>query len=377
MSPPNSHRARRIGIACYPLIGGSGILASSLAMELARRGHEIHLFSYARPVRLDVTAPRVHFHEVHVGRTDVFRHREYALPLAARMAEVTRRENLELLHVHYAVPHAMAACLAAEMIGKGAPRIVTTLHGTDITLMDDDPGYRVTIEHALENSHAITAVSESLRRQSFEKLHIRREIEVIPNFFVPLAPRKTREEVRAELGLKDEFLVLHMSNLRPVKRIDLLLQVMAASRFRERIRLLVLAGGDFEPFASQVEALGLREQVIVRRDVAAVEDYLQAADAGLYTSELESFGLSILETLFHAKPVLAFRIGGIPEVVGDIGVLHDFGDIKGMASSLDGLISSPATGQKLGLLGQQRATENFTAAKIVPLYESLYERVLA
>ncbi len=377
MSPPNKHRARRIGIACYPLIGGSGILASSLAMELARRGHEIHLFSYARPVRLDVTAPRVHFHEVAVGRTNVFRHREYALPLAARMAEVTRREKLELLHVHYAVPHATAACLAAEMIGRGAPRIVTTLHGTDITLMDDDASYRSTIEHALEHSHAITAVSESLRRQSFEKLHVFRDIEVIPNFFVPAKPRKKRAEVRAELGLKDEFLVLHMSNLRPVKRIDLLLQVIAASRFRERIRLLVLAGGEFDPYAPQVAELGLQKQVIVRHDVAAVEEYLEAADAGLYTSELESFGLSILETLFHAKPVIAFRIGGIPEVVGDVGLLHDFGDIKGMAASLDGLVSSPATAHKLGVLGRQRAAENFTAEKIVPMYESLYERVLA
>ena len=377
MSPSSNHPARRIGIACYPLIGGSGILASSLAMELARRGHEIHLFSYARPVRLDVSQPRVHFHEVAVGRTDVFRHREYALPLAAKMAEVTRREGLELLHVHYAVPHAMAACLAAEMIGAGAPKIVTTLHGTDITLMDEDPGYRVTIEHALEKSHAITAVSESLRRQSFEKLHIFREIEVIPNFFVPVKPRQTRREVRGQLGLKDEFLVLHMSNLRPVKRIDLLLQALAASRFRDRIRLLVLAGGEFDPYAPQVVELGLQSNVIVRHDVAAVEEYLEAADAGLYTSELESFGLSILETLFHAKPVVAFRIGGIPEVVGDIGLLHDFGDIKGMAASLDDLVSSPATAHKLGVLGRQRATENFTADRIVPMYESLYERVLA
>src|SRR5262249_51837037 len=157
-----------------------------------------------------------------VGRTDVFRHREYALPLAARMAEVTRREKLELLHMHYAVPHAMAACLAADMLGSGAPRIITTLHGTDITLMDSDPGYRGAIEHALEKSHAITAVSESLRQQSFERLHIFREIEVIPNFFAPAKPRRTRADMRAELGITNEFLVLHMSNLRPVKRIDLL-----------------------------------------------------------------------------------------------------------------------------------------------------------
>ena len=376
MSPPNNQRRRCLGIACYPMIGGSGILASSLGIELARRGHEVHFFSYAHPVRLDLSEPRIYFHEVHVGRVDVFRHREYALPLAAKMVEVTQREKLDVLHVHYAVPHAMAACLAAEILGQAAPKIVTTLHGTDITLVDEDPEYQASIEHALANSHAITAVSESLRRQTIERLHVARQIDVIPNFFHPGTPTLTREAMRRELGVGDEFLVVHMSNLRPVKRVDLLLRVFAAAKHRDRMRLLILAGGDFEPYRPLVEELGLRDQIIVRQDVAAIENYLMAADAGLYTSELESFGLSILETLFHAKPVVAFRVGGIPEVVGDIGLLHDFGDIKAMAASLDALVGSPEAARDRGARGQGHVLAHFTADRIVPMYESVYERVL-
>ncbi len=376
MSHRNSPRRRKIGIACYPLIGGSGILASSLGAELARRGHEVHFFSYARPVRLDLTAPRVYYHEVAVGGSSVFRHPEYALPLAAKMAAVTRTEGLELLHVHYAVPHATAACLAAEMLGTAAPRIVTTLHGTDITLMDNDPEYRGTIEHALANSDAITAVSESLRTQTLAALRVDGEIDVIPNFFHPAAQTVTRADVRRELGLTDEFLVVHMSNLRPVKRIDLLLRVMVEARLRPRMKLLVLAGGDFEPYRALVDELGLGNHVIIRKDVAEIERYLLAADAGLYTSEKESFGLSILETLFHGKPVVAFDVGGIPEVVGDIGLLQPFGDVAALARSLDSLVDTPELAQSLGEQGRGRAEAQFSAARIVPMYESVYERVL-
>ncbi|OAI41944.1 hypothetical protein AYO41_01340 [Verrucomicrobia bacterium SCGC AG-212-E04] len=376
MSRQNNHTGRKIGIACYPLIGGSGIFASSLGAELAVRGHEVHFFSYARPVRLDLAAPRVHYHEVPVGHSSVFRHPEYALPLAAKMAAVTRDEGLEVLHVHYAVPHATAACLAAEMLGDAAPRIVTTLHGTDITLMDNDPEYRGTIEHALANSDAITAVSESLRTQTYAALHVDGEIDVIPNFFHPTAPLVTREEMRRELGVTDEFLAVHMSNLRPVKRIDLLLRVLVAARLRPRIKLLVLAGGDFEPYRALVEELGLLDQVIICQDVAEIEKYLLAADAGLYTSEKESFGLSILETLFHGKPVVAFNVGGIPEVVGDSGLLQPFGEIAALAGSLDSLVESPDLAQALGRRGRARVEDLFCAARIVPMYESVYERVL-
>src|SRR3954463_6928135 len=216
-------RSLRVGITCFPLIGGSGILATALGTELAARGHEVHFFSYAKPVRLDVSAPRIHFHEVAVGKHSVFPCPDYTLPLAVRMADIGRAERLDLFHVHYAVPHATAAFLATEMIGDGAPKVITTLHGTDTTLLGPNPQYRAAIEHALAHSDAVTTVSESLRRQTEEIFRLRDRIEVIPNFFTPNRPRRSREEIRKELGIQDgDFLVIHMSNLRPTKRIDLL-----------------------------------------------------------------------------------------------------------------------------------------------------------
>lgn len=369
--------ALKIGITCFPLIGGSGILATALGMELAARGHEVHFFSHARPVRLDLSRPRIHFHQVEVGHATVFPCPDYTLPLAVKMAEVGQAKRLDVFHVHYAVPHATAAFLATEMIGAGAPKVVTTLHGTDTTLLGPNPQYRAAIEHALNHSDAVTTVSESLRQQTKETFRLRDAIEVIPNFFTPNPATKSREEGRRELGMSDrEFLVTHMSNLRSTKRIDLLLRVIAATAQRNRIRLLILAGAPFAPFQSFVDELGLRENVIVKEDAAVVEDYLPAADAGLYTSENESFGLSILETMFFAKPVVAFRIGGIPEVVGETGSLHEFGDIAGMAASLDALIDSPAAAAEIGKRGRERAEELFTAGRVVPQYETLYRRVL-
>jgi N-acetyl-alpha-D-glucosaminyl L-malate synthase BshA len=368
----------KIGITCFPLIGGSGILATALGMELAARGHEVHFFSHARPVRLDLSRPRIHFHQVEVGHATVFPCPDYTLPLAVKMGEVGQAQRLDLFHVHYAVPHATAAFLAREMIGPGAPKVVTTLHGTDTTLLGPNPQYRAAIEHALIHSDAVTTVSESLRRQTEEIFRLRDAIEVIPNFFTPNPSNRSREDVRRELGLNArEFLVVHMSNLRPTKRIDLLLRVIAAASNRARIRLLILAGAPFAPFQSLVDELGLRDNLIVKEDAAVVEDYLPAADAGLYTSENESFGLSILETMFFGKPVVAFRIGGIPEVMGDAGLLHDFGDVEAMAAGLDRLIGSPDAARRMGEGGQERARNLFTAEAIVPRYEELYRRVLA
>jgi N-acetyl-alpha-D-glucosaminyl L-malate synthase BshA len=370
-------RPLKLGITCFPLIGGSGILATALGTELAARGHTVHFFSYAKPVRLDLSAPRIHFHQVAVGQSSLFPCPDYTLPLAVRMAEVGRQNDLDVFHVHYAVPHATAAFLATEMIGDPAPKIVTTLHGTDTTLLGPNPQYRAAIEHALLHSDAVTAVSESLRQQTEDTFQLREQIQVIPNFFAQTASTRNREEVRRELGISDEFLVVHMSNLRPVKRVDLLLQVIARTSNRDRIRLLILAGGLFKPYEPLLDELGLRGHVIVREDAAAVENYLPAADAGLYTSENESFGLSILETLFFGKPVVAFRIGGIPEVVGDAAYLHEFGDIAAMASSLDALVDSPKVARQLGERGRARAEKQFTAAHIVPRYEAVYRQVIA
>ena len=367
----------KIGIACFPLIGGSGILATALGSELARRGHEVYFFSYAQPVRLDLPQEGLHFHRVEVANNPLFPCPDYTLPLAVKMAEVARSKQLDLFHVHYAVPHALAACLASQMLGPSAPRIVTTLHGTDTTLLGQDPDYRTAIEHALVHSDAVTAVSENLRDQTQEIFRLKRPIEVIPNFFTPNRRKRSREKVRRDLGVSDEFLVLHMSSLRPVKRIDLLLRTIATSRNRARLRLFILAGGSFGPYEPLLDELNLRECVIVRQNTAIVEEYLAAADAGLYTSEYESFGLSILETMFYGKPVVAFRVGGIPEVIGDSCPLYPFGDLRAAAAALDALVESPELARELGERSRNHAREMFSADRIVPQYEALYRRVVA
>jgi len=367
----------RIGIACFPLIGGSGILATALGSELARRGHDVYFFSYAQPVRLDLPQEGLHFHRVEVAHNPLFPCPDYTLPLAVKMAEVARSQQLDLFHVHYAVPHALAACLASQIVGPSAPRIVTTLHGTDTTLLGQDPDYRTAIEHALVHSDAVTAVSESLRTQTQEIFRLKRPIEVIPNFFTPNKPKRSREEVRSDFGVTDEFLVLHMSSLRPVKRIDLLLRTIAASKNRRRLRLFILAGGPFDLYEPLLDELSLRDVVVLRQNTAAVDEYLQAADAGLYTSEYESFGLSILETMFYGKPVVAFGVGGIPEVIGDACPLYAFGDVVAAAAGLDALIESPNLARQLGKRSRSRAAETFSADRIVPRYETLYGHVVA
>lgn len=376
-----SKRALKIGITCYPLIGGSGILATALGSELARRGHEVHFFSSAKPVRLDLAQPGIFFHEVSVNEYSLFKYPDYTLPLAVKMAGVARERQLDIFHVHYAVPHATAAYLAVQMLGglsARAPKIVTTLHGTDTTLLGQDPNYQEAIEHALLKSNAVTAVSESLRQETLATFRLRRPVKVIPNFFIPSVNIRPRAEVRRELNVsEDEFLIVHASNLRPLKRIDLLLRVLAAKRSARPMRLLILAGGSFKPYEGLLDDLGMRKRVIVKEDTADIEDYLAASDAGLYTSKTESFGLSILETLFHAKPVVAFRVGGIPEVVIDkrIGFLHPFGDVRAMVRSLDHLAGAPEIARLMGEAGRRHAQSKFSAELIVPLYEAVYRRI--
>jgi N-acetyl-alpha-D-glucosaminyl L-malate synthase BshA len=373
----------KIGIVCYPLIGGSGILATALGQELARRGHAVHFFSSSKPVRLDLAQPRIHFHEVVVNEYSLFRYPDYTLPLAVKMATVARAEQLDVFHVHYAVPHATAAFLAGQMLRRSCastPSVVTTLHGTDTTLLGQDPSYREAIEHALSESDAITTVSESLRRETlatFDLLHP--PVEVIQNFFMPSEPVRSRAEVRRALGIQEEeFLIVHTSNVRPLKRIDLLLRTFAAMHSRRPARLLILAGGSFEPYEPLLDELAIRPRVLVTEDVIHVEEYLAAADAGLYTSESESFGLSILETQFHARPVVAFRVGGIPEVVQDrkTGYLHPFGEVEALARSLDELADNPAVANDLGHAGREHARRHFSAEAIVPQYEALYRRLV-
>jgi N-acetyl-alpha-D-glucosaminyl L-malate synthase BshA len=368
----------RIGITCYPSVGGSGILASTLGENLARRGHEVHFISYERPFRMPTEAPRLFFHPVVINDYGLFKYPDYTLPLSVKMAEVSRDHRLDILHVHYAVPHATAAILARSMLPPAQqPRVVTTLHGTDTTLLGSDPGYGPAIHHALTHSDAVTTVSAYLKTETQRVLGFNRPMEVIHNFFEPRAPRRSREEVRRELGLREEVMVLHSSNLRPVKRIDLLLETMARVRPRESFKLVILAGGDFAPFANDVRRLELEDRVIVRQNILEIEDYLQAADLGVYTSENESFCLSILEAMCFACPSVATRVGGIPEVVQDnmTGILVPFGDADTLARSVEKLIQDATLRATLGCAAKARAQKEFSANAVVPRYEALYRRV--
>jgi N-acetyl-alpha-D-glucosaminyl L-malate synthase BshA len=368
----------RIGITCYPSVGGSGVLATALGEELAARGHDVHFIAYERPFRLPSDARRLHFHPVAINEYELFRYPDYTLPLSVRMAEVSREHRLDVLHVHYAVPHATAAILARAMLPPGRqPRVVTTLHGTDTTLLGHDPGYAPAIKHALTSSDAVTAVSESLKQETRRILDFDGPIDVIHNFFAPRRPGRPPEVVRAELGLGDEVLVVHSSNLRPGKRVDLLLETVARLQPRDAFRLLVLAGETFAPFVGDVRRLGLADRVIVREKVHAIEDYLQIADVGLYTSDAESFCLSILEAMCFGCPSVSTRVGGIPEVVedGESGLLVPAGDVEALAKTLDALIHDSSRRRALGRAAQARARERFSAEVIVPRYEALYRRL--
>ena len=360
-------------------MGGSGILASALGEELARRGHEAHFISYERPFRLPWGAPGIFFHPVVINDYGLFKYPDYTLPLSVKMAEVSRDHGLDILHVHYAVPHATAAILARSMLPAGtAPKVVTTLHGTDTTLLGRDPGYGPAITHALELSDAVTTVSDFLKRETREHLSVERPIEVIHNFFEPHLAKRSREEVRVELGLSDgEVMLLHASNLRPLKRIDVLLESVARIRPRGSFKLLILAGADFGPFAADVERLGLGDRVVVREQVSEVEDYLQAADIGIFTSEVESFCLSLLEAMCFSCPSVATAVGGIPEVVenGLSGLLVPLGDTDGLARAMERLIGDPGLRQSMGAAARLRARELFSADAIVSRYERLYRRV--
>jgi N-acetyl-alpha-D-glucosaminyl L-malate synthase BshA len=368
----------RVGITCYPSVGGSGVLATALGEELAARGHDVHFIAYERPFRLPADVPRLHFHPVAINEYGLFRYPDYTLPLSVRMAEVSRDHRLDVLHVHYAVPHATAAILARAMLPPEQwPRVVTTLHGTDTTLLGQDAGYAPAIKHALTSSDAVTAVSQSLRRETERVLDFDGPIEVIHNFFAPRPPSRPPEAVRRELGLGDELVVVHSSNLRPGKRVDLLLEAVTRIHPRRAFKLLVLAGEPFAPFAGDVRRLGLADRVIVREKVHAIEDYLQIADVGLYTSDAESFCLSILEAMCFGCPSVSTSVGGIPEVVEDneSGVLVPAGDAAALAKALEALLEDETRRHTLGRAAQKRSRERFSAEVIVPRYEALYRKL--
>lgn len=372
-----------IGITCYPSVGGSGIVASQLGSELAKLGHRIHFISYEPPFRLDLGQPNVFFHKVEINQYQLFKYPDYTLPLAVKMVAVAQKHKLDLLHVHYAVPHATAALLATSILRaqcRRAPRVVTTLHGTDITLLARDPNLGPIIKYSIESSCGVTAVSESLRKETVEVLRTRKPIQVVHNFYRAAEPGRDRAEVRRSLKLKEsDFVLIHMSNLRPVKRFLDTLKVMAQLKDLARVKLLILAGGGFEEFKPAARELGIADKLVVRRDVVDIENYVHAADAGVYTSEKESFGMGVLETMSFGKPVVATGVGGVPEIMldGKTGFLTRLGDVRAMARDIRKLAGDAQLAAQMGAAAKERAEKHFSAEKSVGRYLEYYRTVMA
>jgi len=372
-----------IGITCYPSIGGSGIVASQLGSELARLGHRLHFISYEPPFRLDRKQRNVTFHRVELNEYRLFKYPDYTLPLAVKMVEVAAKHELDILHVHYAVPHATAALLATQIARKQirrAPHVITTLHGTDITLLARDKSLGPIIKYSIESSCGVTAVSRSLKTETIQVLKTRKPIEVIYNFYRPKPPRKGRSEVRRALRVREkDFLLIHLSNLRPVKRVPDVLHVMANLKKDEAsVKLLVLAGDSFAPFIPLVKRLGIEDRVIVKENVLDIENYLHAADGGLYASEKESFGMGVLETMSFGKPVVATRVGGVAEIVVNnrTGFLARLGDVKAMAAGVRRLAADPELAARMGVAARDRAEQEFSSKKSVEQYLDLYRRTI-
>ncbi len=372
----------KIGIACYPTFGGSGVVASELGMELALQGHQVHIVSYAPPVRIPSFHPNLHFHKVEVTDYPLFEYPPYSLALASHLVEVARTQGLDLIHVHYAIPHAVSAYLAQEMLAEKRIPFITTLHGTDITLVGNAPSFMPITQFILTKSDAITAVSEFLKRETLEVFGVKRDIEVIPNF-VPR--RQFSGETPASSARQDclapdgEGILLHMSNFRPVKRIPDVLEIFARVRREIPAKLLLVGDG---PERSHAERLAQELKVIPHVYFLGmqldVEEIFRMADVYLQPSQTESFGLTVLEASAAGIPVIATRVGGLPEVVldGETGFLLPLGDVDGMAARAIELLKSREMRQGMGQRARQRALSLFSAERVVGMYMDLYRRMI-
>lgn len=370
-----------IGITVYPTYGGSGIVGSELGQALAERGHNVHFISSVLPTRVTELGPRVHFHEVEMMSYPLFEHQPYDLALATKMATVARSEKLDLLHVHYAIPHSISAILARESIKqKRYVPVITTLHGTDITLVGADRSYLPITRYGLQQSDGVTAVSKFLKQATIETFDFD-EIEVIPNFICPNHYTHTPDsELRDRLAPNGEKLLVHVSNFRPVKRaadcVEILAKVLKAG---EKARLIMVGDG---PERSAVyylaEQLGIAEQTSFVGKQANIADYLGASDIFLLPSELESFGLAALEAQACELPVIATRIGGIPDVVtdGESGFLSEIGDTEKMSSDVLRLLRNEDVLRKFGERGRELAVSRYGTEKIIPQYIAFYEKIL-
>ncbi|HYV33835.1 MAG TPA: N-acetyl-alpha-D-glucosaminyl L-malate synthase BshA [Candidatus Limnocylindria bacterium] len=372
----------KIGIVCYPTVGGSGIVASQLGNELANLGHQVHFISYDPPFRLNLKKRNITFHKVVLNEYSLFKYPDYTLPLSVKMVAVANKYNLDIMHVHYAVPHATAALLAKDISNKEGikfPHVITTLHGTDITLLGRDKNLMPVIKYAIEYSCGVTAVSNSLKKDTLKVLKTKKDIQVIHNFYTPLPISKSRTSIRKGLKIKDnDFLAIHLSNLRPVKRIPDLLKIMAKSKSHKHIKLLILAGGDFKPYQKLVKQLGIGNKIIVKENVLDIENYINAADVGLYTSGEESFGMGVLEAMAYQKPVLATNAGGIPEFMqnGKTGYLFNVGAVNDFAKKLIELSLDPKKTAQLGQNAKHRASTGFCSQVIVKQYEDYYRKIM-
>ena len=376
----------KIGITCYPTYGGSGVVATELGLELAQRGHEIHFISYAQPIRLRGAEPNIHYHEVEVSRYPLFDYPPYDLALATRMAEVAQLYDLDLLHVHYAIPHSVSAMLARQMLAAGprAQRLpfVTTLHGTDITLVGLDRSYLPITRYSIEQSDGVTAISNYLRDRTQRVFDVKNPIEVIYNsvncdvyYRNPIAA----EEMRREYALGNQRVLVHLSNVRPVKRLTDVIEIFDRVHKQIPSKLLLIGDGPDRSVAEWLAVQkGIHDDVLFLGKQDQIYDKLSIADIMLLPSELESFGLAALEAMACEVVPISTRAGGVPEVVdhGNTGYLADVGDVDTMARYAIELLSNEQQLREMGKQARAAAMQRFCSTKIVKQYEDFYRRVM-
>jgi N-acetyl-alpha-D-glucosaminyl L-malate synthase BshA len=371
----------RVGITCYPTYGGSGIVATELGLELANRGYEVHFISYANPIRLDPGQPRIHYHEVEVSTYPLFQFPPYSLALASRMAEVAERYSLDLLHVHYAIPHSISALLARAMLA-GTRRLpfITTLHGTDITLVGADRSYFPITKFSIEQSDGVTTVSEDLRSRTVDVFGIGKEIRVIRNFvncdiYRP-APEARPRNPYAPSG---DRVLMHLSNFRPVKRTQDCIRILEEVRKDVPAHLLMVGDGPERGAAEGLaRELGLEQHVTFLGKQDHIERLLPLADVLLLPSQLESFGLAALEAMACGVPAVATRVGGLPELIthGVDGFLEPPGDVPAQAARVTALLTDEALHQRMSEAARATAASKFCSSRVIPLYESYYREIL-
>ena len=377
----------RIGITCYPTYGGSGVVATELGIELAERGHEIHFISYSQPIRLTEPHPRIHFHEVEVSQYPLFEYPPYDLALATRMAEVAELYDLDLLHVHYAIPHSVSAMLARQMLSCDHVRTprrlpyVTTLHGTDITLVGLDRSYLPITRFSIEQSDAVTAISNDLKRSTLESFSISKPVHVIHNFVnCDLYRRDERvEERRLEFAEPGERLLVHLSNFRPVKRVTDVMEIFDRVQKKIPSRLMMIGDGPDRRAAERLACeRGIHAKIHLLGKQDGVHEKLALADVMLLPSEMESFGLAALEAMACEVVPVASRVGGLPEVIesGVDGFLAPVGDVEAMAQETLRVLGDDALLTRMRKAARATAQARFCTTKIIPQYEELYRTLL-